>query len=201
MVRGLRDRSITPVSIESASSSVAKSFSSSSFAVRDAWGVWYLSVSTLAAFLALVIGLMAFLRLKKGKLPAGMVFERCAFLLCTVRFFLELTRMECLIFFFVHLDQALCALIMLALFIRVGIRIKKAGKRFPVLSLILFLLCFALNGIMQYAMDKPWKFRALFTDGAFAWFNANLSWFGFTLLLVTTLVPALIWCRLWRKSA
>ena len=173
------------------------------FAARDAWGIWYLSVSTLAALCALVIGLSAFLRLnsKKARLPAGLVFERAAFLLCAVRFFLELTRMECLIFSFVHLDQALCALFMLVLFIRIGLRLRKAGKRFPVPSLVFFLLSFALNGTMQYAMDKPWKFQALFTEDAFRWFNSNLSGFGFVLLLATTILPAAIYCRLWRKAA
>lgn len=172
------------------------------FAARDAWGVWYLSVSALAALCALWIGLAAFLRLKnkKARLQAGLVFERAAFLLCSVRFFLELTRMECLVFYFVHLDQALCAVVMLGLLIRLGLRLRKAGKRFPVPSLILFLLFFALNGVTQYAMDKPWKFRALFSENAFRWLNENLSWFGFALLLATTAGCVLIYLRLWRRA-
>lgn len=171
------------------------------FAARDLWGDWYLAVSTAAALSALLVGLAAFLRLRKvSRFPAGMIFERAAFLLCAVRFFLELTRMECLIFYFVHLDQALCAVVMLALFIRVGLRIKKTGKHFPVPSLVFFLLCIALNGVTQYLQDKPWKFSALFTEEGFRWLNSNLSWFGYALLLGTTVLSAALYLRLWRKA-
>ena len=171
------------------------------FAARDAWGIWYLSVSTLAAFAALLIGLAAFLRLrKKDEIPSGMIFERCAFLLCAVRFFLELTRTECLVFYFVHVDQALCAVFLLALFIRVCLRVKKAGKRFPVPSLVFFLLCIALNGVTQYLQDKPWKFRGLFSEDAFRWLNDNLRWFGYALLLFTTVLSVILYLRLWHKA-
>ena len=170
------------------------------FAVQDAWGVWYLSVSTLAALAALGIGLAAFLRLRKDTVPAGMVFERCAFLLCAVRFFLELTRMECMIFFFVHVEQALCAIMMAILFVHTGQRLKKTGRRFPVLSLVFFILCIALNGIVQYLQDKPWKFQALFTEDAFRWLNANLRWFGYVLLLATTVIPIILYLRIWHKA-
>ena len=56
------------------------------FAAQDAWGDWYLAVSTVAAAAALLIGLGGFLRLRHfSRRPAGMVFSRCAFLLCAVR--------------------------------------------------------------------------------------------------------------------
>lgn len=171
------------------------------FAAQDAWGDWYLAVSTVAAAAALLIGLGSFLRLRHfSRYPAGMIFRRCAFLLCAVRFFLELTRMECLIFYFVHLDQALCALVILALFIFACMEIKKAGKPFPVLSLLLFLLCMALNGVTQYAMDKPWKFQALFSESGFRWLNDNLSWFSFSLLLLTTVCMTFLYLRLLRRA-
>ncbi len=176
------------------------------FAVRDTWGVWYLSVSSLAALLALTIfGRLALSARKDRRLsrsiPDGLLFERCAFLLCSVRFFLELTRLDCIIFFFVHVDQILAALVMLFLFIRAGLRLKRRIGHFPVLSLVIYLLSYTLNGIIQYMMDKPWHFESLLPQEAYFWLNRNLNSFSFSVLLLTSIVQVILYLRLYRKTA
>ena len=62
-----------------------------------------------------------------------------------MRLFLELTRLDCLIFFFVHVDQVLAAVVMLILFIRAGFfRVFFRFISFRILrfSRFLFLRCF-----------------------------------------------------------
>lgn len=173
------------------------------FAVQDAWGYWYPSVSTVSALLILLVGVYALVMRKKqdhaSGLPGGMVFESCAFLLCALRFFLELTRMKSLIFYFVHVDQVLCALVMAALMIWAGLRGRHGGGRFPVVCFVLFLLCIALNGVTQYLMDKPWQFESLLPESAFSWISDNLAPFSFSLLLLTSVLPVVLYFLLLRK--
>ena len=166
------------------------------FAAADAWGYWYLSVSTLAALLALAAAAYGLWLKGKKKTASGVLFERCAVLLCSGRLFLELTRMESLIFRYVHLDQALCALFMLGFVIRACIRRKKTAGRFPVLPLVLVILCIAVNGVTQFLMDKPWMFEPVLPEGIYRWLNDNLKVFGLCLLLVTAVLPAVIHGRL-----
>jgi hypothetical protein len=171
------------------------------FAVKDSWGVWYLAVCTIAALMILVIiGCMA-LRARKGRpLPEGLRFERFVFLVCAVRLFLELTRLDCLIFFFVHVDQVLAAVVMLILFIRAGYRVKQRSGRFPGWALVIYLISYVLNGIMQYAMDKPWHFQSLLPEGVYNWLAYNLSSFGTCVLLATTIVTVILYLCLCRKE-
>lgn len=173
------------------------------FAVPDAWGSWYPAVSTLSALLILLTGLWGLYLLKKQNHasgdPAGMVFETCAFLLCCFRFFLELTRMKSLIFYFVHADQVLCAVVMTVLMIRAGLRLRKSSGRFPFAFPILLSACFALNGAVQYLMDKPWQFEPVLPEGVFTWISENLAPFGSSLLLLTSLLPAVLFLLLRRK--
>ena len=176
------------------------------FAVKDSWGVWYLAVCTIAALMILIIiGCLA-LRARQAKhtgrpLPEGLQFERFVFLACAVRLFLELTRLDCLIFFFVHVDQVLAAVVMLVLFIRAGRRVKQRSGHFRAWSLVLFLVCYTLNGIMQYAMDKPWHFQSLLPESVYNWLAYNLSSFGTCVLLVTTVATVILYLRLCRKDA
>ena len=166
------------------------------FAAADAWGYWYLSVSTLAALLALAVAAYGLWLKRKKKTAPGILFERCAVLLCSVRLFLELIRMESLIFRYVHLDQALCALFLLGLVVRACIRRQKTAGRFPVPPLVLVILCIALNGFTQFLMDKPWMFEPILSEGVYRWLNDNLKIFGLLLLLVTAALPAVIHGRL-----
>ena len=173
------------------------------FAVPDAWNYWYPALSTLSSLLILLVGGYAlYLRKKQDHAlgdPPGMVFETSAFLLCAVRFFLELMRMQCLIFYFVHVDQVLCALVMAALMIHAGLRVRKSTGRFPLVYPILLVLCFALNGTVQYLMDKPWQFEPLLPENVFAWISDNLSAFGWSVLLLTSVLPVVLFFLLQRK--
>lgn len=162
------------------------------FAAADAWGYWYLSVSTLASLLALAVAGFALWAGHNGQTAPGVLFDRCAVLLCSIRLFLELTRMESLVFRYVHLDQALCALFLLGLVARACLRQKKTAGRFPVLPLVLVILCIALNGAVQFLMDKPWVFEPLLPEGIWRWLNDNLKGFGLSLLLLTAVLPAAI---------
>ena len=162
------------------------------FAAVDAWGYWYLSVSTLAALLALAAAAYGLWLKHNKKTNPGVLFDRCAVLLCSARMFLELIRMESLIFRYVHLDQALCALFLLGLVIRACIRRQKTAGRFPVLPLVLVILCIAVNGVTQFLMDKPWMFEPILPEGVYLWLNDNLKVFGLCLLLVTSVLLAVI---------
>lgn len=174
------------------------------FALQDAWGIWYLSVSTLAAAVALGTGIFFAFRARlfsSFPAPDGLLFLRCAFLLCCFRLFLELTRMNCLVFWFIHTDQALCALALLGLMICTGLRLKAYSGRFPLAAFLAVLLCLALNGLTQYFMDKPWLFAPLFPDDVFRALSSNLKGFGFSVLFLTALLPVFIHGFLCRKLA
>ena len=154
-----------------------------------------MSVSTLAALAAAAAAVYCSARLRRGRearLPDGLLFERCAFLLCAVRFFLEMTRMKCLVFFYVRVDQALSAAVLLLLTVHACVRRKRTEGRFPVLPLAAVILCAALNGLVQYLMDKPWVFRPVMPESVFRWVNDNLKPFGFSVLLLTAAVPAVL---------
>ena len=170
------------------------------FSAADAWGVRYLAVSTLAAGAALAIALFAVIKQKsRDRLPAGCLFERCALLLCAVRLFLEPMRMESLVFYFVHVDQALAALLLAGLMIQGCLRQRKETGRFPAAPLVLTLLCLAVNGLAQYMMDKLWQFEPFLPEGVFQWISGHLGLFGFSLILIASACPAVIHGHLVRK--
>ena len=115
------------------------------------------AVSTPAALLILGIavytGLLWWLsRRRNTGLEKGMVFERCVFLLCAFRIFWEMlnARMK---FFFVPVDQVLCAIIIIALMIRTILRLKKATGQFQVWPFIALLQCLVLNAAAQFCID------------------------------------------------
>ena len=174
------------------------------FAVCDDFGIWYLAVSTLSAILFLGVAVYLFYMKRKSWDPAsgienGVVFERGAFLLCCVPFLLETMRMESLIFYFVHVDQVLCALVMLAMVILSCRRVRKHTGHFPKWPVILTLACIAVNGITQYLMDKPWQFEQLMPEGLFLWITDHLKGFGYTTLLLTAVALIVLFLLLGRK--
>lgn len=123
------------------------------FALTDAWGA-SLAVFTLEAVAAICCA--AWL-LVGGKKQEGMdrQFEKACIVLCSVQLFLEMLIVNYWIPFiisFVHLDQVLCAVILLILVIRLSVRIKKAGPA------IVTALLMGLNALMQYVQDKPYLF-------------------------------------------
>lgn len=134
------------------------------------------AVSTPAALVILLIAgyaaLLWFLsRRKSGCLGRGVIFERCVFLLCAFRIFWEMfnARMK---FFFVPVDQVLCALAAIAVLIRTGFRLKKAAGYFPAWPFFPLLLCLVINAGAQFFMDGK---NYLLADAVIAWGNELLQ--------------------------
>ena len=160
------------------------------FAVGDDFGMWYFAVSTLTAVLFLVILLFACLRERRVHgiaADTGMIFPYTAYLMCCVRFFLELPRMESLVFYFVHVEQVLAALIMIFLTVRICRRRKTQTGKFPRWPLVSILLCIVINGLTQFLWDKPSKFESLMPEGVYWWICDHLSSFCYSVYLLTTL--------------
>ena len=123
------------------------------FALKDAWGA-SLAVFTLEAIAAVCCAVWLLLAERK-QAAAGKQFEKACIVLCSVQLFLEMLIVNYWIPFiisFVHLDQVLCAVILLVLVIRLSVRIKKAGPA------IVTALLMGLNALMQYVQDKPYLF-------------------------------------------
>ena len=160
------------------------------FAVGDDYGMWYFAVSTLAAILILVV--LLFTRLRENGIrgiteDSGMSFTYAAFLLCCIRFFLELPRIESLIFYFVHVEQVFAALIMIFMIVRICRRRKAQTGKFPTWPLILLSVCIIVNGLTQFLRDKPSKFEPLMPESVYWWISDNLSPFCYSVYLLTTL--------------
>ena len=175
------------------------------FAVEDSFGVWYLALCFWEAILILLL-LGLFFLLRRRHCAAfssrpGLFFESLAYVLCALPFFLELTRLNSPDFYYVHVEQALCALIMLLLLIRLlrrPVQPPVSGfRRFC--PLLIFVLLLVLNGLMQYFMDKPWKLEGVLPQGMFLFFNENLFWISFfTFLLTTFFLVVLYFFRLYK---
>lgn len=160
------------------------------FAVGDDFGMWYFAVSTLAAILILLV--LLFTRLREYRVrgipeDTGMSFAYAAFLLCCIRFFLELPRIESLIFYFVHVEQALAALAMVFLTVRICRRRKAQTRRFPRWPVVLLSACIVVNGLTQFLRDKPSKFEPLMPENVYWWISDRLSPFCYSIYLLTTL--------------
>ncbi len=156
--------------------------------VKNEWGEWWLAVCTLEALAALIC--MAYAFSIRNRRP-GMRFHRTVFLLCAFQFVLELMRANAMIFFFVHVEQVLCALIMITLIIQAGIRYAKSRGRQPVWAWILSFLCLLINGLAQYALDKPYKF--IDSD----WFFDSVGPISLACYLITAVGLCLIYRGLW----
>lgn len=125
------------------------------FAVKNGWGLPELSVSTLMAAAALLCALWLALSRGRAREP-GLRFEKAAWILCSAHLFLEMlcTTSSWIPFIisFIHLEQVLCAVVLLAVMIRRTVRNKKAGP------LIVTVLLLGLNALMQFVQDKPYLF-------------------------------------------
>ena len=125
------------------------------FAVFNGWGLPDLSVSTLMALAALLCALWLGLTGRRPAAP-GFRFETAVWVLCSVQLFLEMlcTTSSWIPFIisFIHLEQVLCAVILLVMMIRRTVRDKKAG---PLIATVLLL---GLNALMQFVQDKPYLF-------------------------------------------
>ena len=148
-------------------------------AIRDDWGQVMLSASTAEALWTLLCVPAACLIRKKG----GSAFAFCAYTLCACPFFIDTVKIVSIIFYYVHVEQALCALVMLALLAR---QARTCGGRAATV-LIPAALCVAVNGLTQYLLDKPSTFAWMMSEEAFVWLNDHLAPFCYTVMLCTAL--------------
>ena len=169
-------------------------------AVQDDWGMWAFAVSTLTALGDLIVCGVTARRGTAAHGKDGRIFERAAFLLCAIQFFLELTRMVSFIFYFVHVEQALCAILMIILTVRICRGTGSEGGRIRKGPVITAAVLTAVNGVTQYLMDKPWKFEKLIPEGILQWINENLAPFCFSVMLLTTVAWTAVYLLSWRKE-
>ena len=123
------------------------------FALKDAWGA-SLAVFTLEAIAAAGCAVWLLISEKRQAGVKG-AFEKACIVLCSLQLFLEMLIVNYWIPFiisFIHLDQVICAVILLILVIRLSVRIKKAGPA------IVTALLMGLNALMQFVQDKPYLF-------------------------------------------
>ena len=175
------------------------------FAVRDSWGFWQLGASGLEAVAALVFTVPASVVLRRELPPRladknGVVFEAAAFGLCASAFFPELYKITALVFYYIRVEQLLCAVVMLALVIRVCRVLSRRKLPRPYLPLILFLVFLALNAFTQYFLDKYWQFANLFPESVFDWICNNLRPTCAALILATTVCMVLVYVFPFRKA-
>lgn len=86
-------------------------FATAPFAVANSYGEWYYAIYRLEAFFALIC---AALFLKKSRFPAQQ-FSRVAFFLAMSQILAENLRKRGMLYGFVHAEQLVCAVILLAI--------------------------------------------------------------------------------------
>lgn len=175
-------------------------------AVRDQWGQWLLAVSTLEAIGALLAGVLV-LRFRaaagsgKARLCDGMLFELSLFSLCTFPMFFEIAKIAGAVFYYVHVEQLLTALLMLVPVIGLCLRLSRSRKRAPWLPLVLFLLCVALNGFSQFFLDKAWRFSELFSEDVFSWLSDHLEQICSGVMLVSVSCAFIVYILAFRRAS
>ncbi len=123
------------------------------FALKDACGA-SLAVFTLEAIAAAGCAVWL-LTAEKRQADGSGAFVKACIVLCSLQLFLEMLIVNYWIPFiisFIHLDQVICAVILLILVIRLSVRIKKAGPA------IVTALLMGMNALMQFVQDKPYLF-------------------------------------------
>ena len=174
-------------------------------AVRDQWGQWLLALSTLETIGALIAAILVIRHDTAGRkvrsVPReGTLIEPALFILCTFGFFFETARISGVVFYYVHIEQLLSALIMLGLLIRLCARLSRAGRRLPWLPVGLFILCIALNGFSQYFLDKAWRFSGLFSEAVFSWLSSHLEQVCYGIMLLTAVCSLVLYHVAFRKD-
>ena len=164
----------------------------------DGWGGRLLAVCTFEALTALLVGLACLLPRKKSW-PSGLCFRNATYWLCGVQILLELLRIVSAVFFFVHVDQALCAIVLCVLMFSACRRLRKAGKKIPVSAPVLLGVCIVVNGLTQFFMDKPWMLEGVLPGESFYWVNDHLAHVGFSLITLTVAGMILAWYLVRRR--
>ena len=175
------------------------------FAVRDQWGQWLLALSTLETIGAVIAAILVIRHDTAGKrvlsVPRkGTLIEPALFMLCAFGLFFETAKISGVVFYYVHIEQLLSALVMLGLLIRLCSRLSRAGRRLPWLPAGLFLLCVALNGFSQYFLDKAWRFSGLFSETVFSWLSSHLEQVCYSVMLLTAVCMLVLYHLSFRKD-
>ena len=175
-------------------------------AVRDQWGQWLLSISTLEAVGALFAGILvlhfrAADRSGKKRPCDEMLFELALFALCIFPMFFEIAKITGTVFYYIHVEQLLSVLLMLFPVIRLCLRLSNSRQRMPWLPLVLFLLCVALNGFSQFFLDKAWRFSSLFSEDVFSWLSNHLEQICSCVMLVTVICASVVYVLSFRKAS
>lgn len=150
-------------------------------ATPDSWGDWTLCLSWICAAAALVCLFLSLRpRWQKAGVP-GLCFERTAFWLCALQLLPELMRADPIKLsqYFVRTEQVLCGIAMLFLLIRGGVRLRRAGKgglfRTVLLPVIIFLALVGAHILLQFVLDKPYKFLGGLPESAQIWCAEHLK--------------------------
>ena len=157
----------------------------------------FLAIGTIEALFALGCAAASAIRGVTRRVP-GLLFEETLFMLCAFQLFFELLHSVSFIFFFVHVEQVFCAITMLILMIRACQLHGIVRKRWPVASLIFFVLTIAVNGVTQFFMDKPYIFTEPLPEGIRNWIEEGVHTgiISCVLLALTTVLMIVLYRRL-----
>ena len=117
---------------------------------------WVSAVCILAAALALIWAIIAFVMSIRGRGRTGLTFMLTLFFLCVPQIMCESMRGESIRWLFVHVEQLLCAvtaLVVLMVWV-IGSRGVPFLKRFA--PLLIMLVCIGLIVVAEFAIDGKW---------------------------------------------
>lgn len=154
--------------------------------IRDNWGEWWLAVSTLEALTAIGCGIYGITRREKFIAWDGWLFERMSIILCSAQLFLELLHSASTVTYFVHTEQAYCAVYILIRVILACREKARVRKGFGAWKRVIFaVLWIAMNGILQFIIDKPYDFLAPLPTAVGDWLSDHLAPVGYGLILLS----------------
>ena len=164
--------------------------------IQDRWGDWWLAVGSLEALIALGCAVYALFRRKAYAHTPGLLFLRCCVILCTGQVVLEFLHNAGTVSYFVHTEQAFAALFLLVTTIIAARRIGKrnagiAPWKYPALLLVFA----AVNGLVQFWMDKPYWVLSLLPEASGNWLSEHLNLVGFILLFLSALAMGAVTLR------
>ena len=155
-------------------------------AVQDSWGDWWLAVGTLEAFFALICALIALGVRNRYAVQPGRLFERTSLAICAGQVFFELLHTAGTVTYFVHTEQLWCALYILIRVIANSRTAARAGYGPKAwLAVLQAVLWIALNGVLQFVIDKPYGFLALLPESAGDWVSDRLAPLGYGLIALS----------------
>ena len=117
---------------------------------------WVFAVCILAAALALIWAIVAFVISVRGRGRTGLTFTLTLFFLCVPQIMCESMRGESIRWLFVHVEQLFCAvtaLIVLLVWV-IGSREVSFPRRFA--PLLIMIVCIGLIVVAEFAIDGKW---------------------------------------------